>query len=325
MTPHHRSIHPIVGIAGLVLSVAIAGCSSASSGSPATANATGAAASTVASADAVASAVAPSTTTDLLADIDIGGGRTMHILCVGPVDPTKPTVIFESGLGGDAGQFGDVIHELGGSIRACAYDRAGSGQSPAATVGRTTQDQVADLRALLAAAKVPPPYVLVGFSIGGWNTMVHADQYPDDVVGAVMAEVRPPAASAEWLAQLPPESATESDAIKGAREEATTFDTDPTLNPEGLKLGESAAQALATKGFGAKPLIVLASTDTTIVSEGFEPALGATLVDVWWTLQQELASRSMAGRLEKVTGATHEIIFERPDVVADAIREVLGS
>jgi pimeloyl-ACP methyl ester carboxylesterase len=140
-----------------------------------------------------------------------------------------------------------------------------------------------------------------------------------------MAEVRPPAASREWLKLLPPASATESEAIKGARDEATTFDTDPTLNPEGLVLADSAAEAIAAKGLVGKPLIVLASADTAIVSEGFEPALGAKMVDVYWTLQQELASRSSTGRLEKITGTTHELIFERPDVVAAAIREILGS
>ena len=139
----------------------------------------------------------------------------MHILCVGPTNTGRPTVIFESGLGGDAGQWSDVIHELDGSTRACAYDRAGDGQQPAGG-GRThDRDQVADLRALLAAAKVAPPYILVGYSVGGWNVMVHADAHPADVVGAVLVDVRPPAASQQWLKALPPEVCRrESEAIK---------------------------------------------------------------------------------------------------------------
>ena len=276
---------------------------------------------TTASAPSASAAV--TTSQDVLADLDVGG-RKMHILCVGPTDTGRPTVIFESGLGGDAGQWSDVIHALNGSTRACAYDRAGVGHSEPAAVGRTTEDQVADLRALLAVAKVAPPYILVGYSLGGWNVMVHDDAHPADVVGAVMVDVRPPAASQEWLKLLPPQSATESDAIKMTREESTTFDTDPTLNPEGLRLGDSAAQALATKGFGDKPLIVLAATDTSVVTEGFEPALAATLDKIWWGLQGELASRSTQGRLVRVENATHEMPFERPDAVADAIKEILG-
>ena len=319
MTRHSQSIHPLAGIAALAISAAIAGCSTAaSSGVPATAGPPSAA-------PAAAVTTAPSPSTDLLADIDIGGGRTMHLLCVGPIDAAKPTVLFESGLGGDAGQFSDVIHELDGSVRACAYDRAGAGQSPPATVGRTTDDQVTDLRALLAAAKVPPPYIVVGYSLGGWNAIVHADRYPDDVAGAVFVDVRPPAMSLETAKLLPPPSATDSDVMKEIRDEVTTFDTDPTLNPEGLKLADSADEAIAAKGFGAKPLVVLVAADTSALSEGVEPALGAAFVELMLKQQQELARLSTAGRLEKVENATHELLFERPDAVAAAIREILGS
>jgi pimeloyl-ACP methyl ester carboxylesterase len=310
-----RSFIRSAGIAGLI--GLLAACTSAAPGAS-----TGPSAVASAPAPATASAAA-TTSTDLLADLDVGGRKT-HILCVGPTDTGNPTVIFESGLGGDAGQWGDVIHELNGSTRACAYDRAGVGNSEPAAIGRTTEDQVADLRALLAVAKVAPPYILVGYSAGGWNAMVHADAHPADVVGAVMVDVRPPAASQEWLKELPPASATESDAIKTLREEITTFETDPTLNPEGLRLRDSAAQALATKGFGAKPLIVLAAADTSAVTDGFEPALAATFLKTWWDLQDELASRSTQGRLVKVENATHEMPFERPDAIADAIQEILG-
>jgi pimeloyl-ACP methyl ester carboxylesterase len=308
--------------AGVVaLTALIAACTA---GTPATTPGTLATGSVPPASVAAPASAAPATTTDFLADLDIGG-RKMHILCVGPIDTGRPTVIFESGLGGDAGQWSDVLHELGGTTRACAYDRAGSGQSPAAAPGRTTEDQVADLRALLEAAAVPPPYVLVGFSVGGWNVLVHADAYPDDVAGAVLVEARPPAASQRWLAALPPASTTESEAIRLAREESTTLDTDPTRNPEGLLLGVSATQALETAGFGDKPLLVLAASEPVHISEGFEPAQGARMVAVWWELQDELASRSTKGRLVEVDDTQHEIVFQRPDAVADAIREVVGS
>ena len=211
-----------------------------------------------------------------------------------------------------------------GSTRACAYDRAGVGNSEPAAVGRTTEDQVADLRALLAVAKVAPPYILVGYSLGGWNVMVHADAHPEDVVGAVMVDVRPPAASQEWLKVLPPASATESEAIKATREESTTFDTDPTLNPEGLRLGDSAAQALATKGFGAKPLIVLAATDTSVVTEGFDPPLPRRSEDlVGPPGRARLALDPWPpgqGRERDPRDA-----LRAADAIADAITEILGN
>ena len=103
-----------------------------------------------------------------------------------------------------------------------------------------------------------------------------------------------------------------------------TFEQDPAQNPEGLLIADSAAEALGTDDFRDAPLVVLAAGDTSGVSEGFDATLGATMVRIYWELQEELAARSTAGKLVKVDGATHEMPFERPDAIADAIREVLG-
>jgi hypothetical protein len=42
-------------------------------------------------------------------------------------------------------------------------------------------------------------------------------------------------------------------------------------------------------------------------------------------LQTGLAGLSTKGRQEIVDGATHDMPFEKPDVIVDAIREVLDS
>jgi pimeloyl-ACP methyl ester carboxylesterase len=47
---------------------------------------------------------------------------------------------------------------------------------------------VADLHALLQNAKVPPPYVLVGHSLGGIYVRMYASQFPADVVGMILVE-----------------------------------------------------------------------------------------------------------------------------------------
>lgn len=275
-----------------------------------------------------ASPVAPSATaaadTTLVADLDVGG-RTMHIVCLGPTDTGRPTVIFENGLGGDYGQWADILTSISATDRGCSYDRAGINQSQPAPTPRTTADQVADLRALLEVANVKPPYVLVGYSLGGWNVLVHADAHPDDVVGAVMVEVRPPDASKRWLAVLPPETADESEAIHQSRAEFTTFDTDPTLNPEGLDLRASSQEASSVK-LGGDPLVVLTAARTVPdPADPLEPDLQIAMDGIWMDLQRDLAARSSAGRLEMVENATHDLPFERPDAVISAIQEVLAS
>jgi pimeloyl-ACP methyl ester carboxylesterase len=294
--------------ASVAVAITLAGCGAATSapaGSP------------------VPSATASADTT-LVADLDVGG-RTMHIVCVGPTDTGRPTIIFENGLGGDFGQWADVLTGISATDRGCSYDRAGINESQPAPTPRTTADQVDDLRALLAAADVKPPYILVGYSLGGWNVLVHADRHPDDVVGAVLVEVRPPDGSKRWLAALPPESADESDAIHQNREEFTTFDTDPTLNPEGLDLRASSQQASPAR-LGDDPLVVLVAKHAiTEFWGGLEPDLQATMDGISTELQNDLVARSTNGRLEMVEDATHELPAERPDAVIKAIQEVLSS
>lgn len=277
----------------------------------------------VPSASPASSAAATAAGGDLVGNIDIGG-RTLSVACLGPVDTGRPTVIFETGLGGDRFVWGDVLTGLIATDRGCSYDRAGLGASQPGPKPRTTDGQVDDLHALLQAAGVAPPYVFVAHSSGGWNAMVYADRYPDEVAGAVMVDVRPPATSEQWLAAMPPESSTEPDALHQTRAELTDFEGDPTLNPEGLDLKGSASQAQSASGFGDAPLVVLTAGDRAAITEGLPADLAATFDDIWMDLQAGLVKLSTSGRQEIVADATHDMPFEQPGVIVDAIRDVLG-
>jgi pimeloyl-ACP methyl ester carboxylesterase len=62
---------------------------------------------------------------------------------------------------------------------------------------RTTGRIAAELEALLAAAAIPPPYVLVGHSFGGLTIRAYAASHPRDVAGFVFVD---PAHPEEWRA-----------------------------------------------------------------------------------------------------------------------------
>lgn len=260
---------------------------------------------------------------DFIKDIDIGG-RTLSLACVGPTDTGRPTVIFETGLGGDRRSWGGVLTGLQATDRGCSYDRAGLGLSQPGPKPQTTDGQVDDLHKLLAAAGIKPPYVLVGHSVGGWNVMVYAGRYPKDVAGVVMVDVRPPQASEAFRKALPPETASEPDAIHQTRSDLTEWEADPTRNPEGLDLMKSATQAAASPGFGDDPLVVLVAGDRSAVTEGLPPAMATTFDGIWMDLQSKLAKLSSKGKQEIVDGVTHDLPDEQPDVVIRAIHEVLG-
>ena len=71
----------------------------------------------------------------------------------------------------------------------CTYDRPnGLGISEMLDGPLTGKDGVADMHALLAAAEVPGPYVLLGASHGGLLAGMYAASYPGDVAGMVLLD-----------------------------------------------------------------------------------------------------------------------------------------
>jgi pimeloyl-ACP methyl ester carboxylesterase len=73
------------------------------------------------------------------------------------------------------------------SIVVC--DRAGIGWSDPPRLGKLTWDGMADdLHAALAAARIEPPYIIVGHSIGGIVARRFQARYPADVTGLLLVD-----------------------------------------------------------------------------------------------------------------------------------------
>ena len=97
--------------------------------------------------------------------------------------------------------WGLVMPSLATETRVCAYERAGVNRSDNATGCRGVDEVVGDLEALIDAAAIPGPYVLVGASGGGFLIAELAARHPDEVAGIVFAEVP------EAIGEVPPDLA----------------------------------------------------------------------------------------------------------------------
>jgi pimeloyl-ACP methyl ester carboxylesterase len=277
---------------------------------------------------ACAPAATPSPTAEPTAavfegDIAVDGERTLHIVCAGSSDPGRPTVVFENGRGPSLGTWSSVVDGIKATHRACAYDRAGVGRSDAALAPRTTQDQVDDLAALLEAAGVGGPIVLVVHSAGGWNAILYTSEHPEQVVGAVLVDVLPPGLEGRLVEVLPPETPDEPAAIHQARLDFTIPRTDPSTNPENLLVADSEVEVLAAPGFGARPTEILWATNTQLkVWPDFPPDLAEQLnaaIDEQLRSVEGLADDPAVTQVD----SGHAIQEEQPEVVIEAIRRVL--
>src|SRR5271169_1299124 len=117
------------------------------------------------------------------------GGYKMHINCTGQ---GSPAVILDSGLGDTYVSWRKVQPQIAEFTRVCSYDRAGLGYSDSSSQPRTSKVMAEELHALLRAAQVAPPYVLVGHSMGGYNVRLYASLYPSEVTGMVLVDASHP-------------------------------------------------------------------------------------------------------------------------------------
>ena len=266
--------------------------------------------------------------------VEIPGGRKLYLQCRGR---GGPTVILVSGVTDaadgwshlDPGVSGPAVFPgIAPLTRVCAYDRPNTylqtdqpGRSDPVRQPQGAGRGVADLHALLRAADVPGPYVLVAHSWGGVNARLYASTYPRQVAGLVLVD-----AANEFLRDLftPGQFAVVANA---ALEPIPGFD--PPL--ELFDVNRSYDQMLRAKA--ARPL--RPTLPLVVLSRGLpEPAVppeltppgfpdGTTMERVWHTAQGYLGELLPYARHVIARRSMHFIQWAQPKLVINAVRREL--
>ena len=259
--------------------------------------------------------------------VDIGG-YSLFYTCRGQ---GSPTVILESGGGADSAAWLEVMRGIDTTTRVCAYDRANLGRSGPSSKPRTFEDSARDLEALLAAARLDGPYILVGHSIGGELVRVFADEHPDQLAGMVLVDAAHPDMGARLMAGLPPASGDEPEAVAFWRQLFTWISDSSGSsypNPEGWDTQASHAQVRATDPLGDLPLVVISqSPDRPLSLSSIPSALADTnagLQQIWQEMQKELVGLSSSSSQVIATQAGHDIPNEEPELIIEAIRKLVS-
>ncbi|HYD25043.1 MAG TPA: alpha/beta hydrolase [Croceibacterium sp.] len=118
--------------------------------------------------------------------VTLPDGRQVGFTCMGQ---GSPTVILIPGMGDLAAMsWGNVQPEMAKTTRVCTWDRPGWGLSDGAEGKHTVATSTATLEAALATGKIPGPYILVGHSLGSYESLLYADRHPDQTAGMVLVD-----------------------------------------------------------------------------------------------------------------------------------------
>jgi pimeloyl-ACP methyl ester carboxylesterase len=258
--------------------------------------------------------------------VEIGGGRKIHLECRGT---GSPTVVLISGTRGAYDDWTDLIDpnnpagapkpgesavfpQLSKFTRVCGYDRPGTTRndntmtdSTLVLQPTTAQQGVADLHALLNAAGEPAPYVLVGHSWGGLIARLFASTYPDEVAGLVLVD---PASEFLKTSLTPEQWATYLKATKKL------------IESKGLEAPDHARTLDLLHGtpeVHPMPIVVLTSDKRFDFGAG-----GPETWEAWQSAHDRLAKLLKAKQITD-TNSGHVIQMEQPQLVVDAIRQVV--
>ena len=223
-------------------------------------------------------------------------GRAMRMLVSGT---GASTVVFENGLGPPLEMWGKVQPHVSRFAQTVTYDRAGVGLSDAGPLPRNGQQIARELRDALRAARLPPPYVLVGASLGGLYIRVFAGMYPQDVSGMVLVD---------------------------PTHDATGFER--SLHPELAVVRETAEQARRSRIPSGVPLVLIDA-----VSPPDVPFAARAIRALRAKNRPEIDAESRAYKtwLDTIPGARlivtrdsgHNVPIEQPQLVVETIREVV--
>lgn len=224
-----------------------------------------------------------------------------------------PAVVCDAGLdtpGASNPAWTALAEAVATFTRVIRYDRAGLGRSDRAPRPRDAHALVRDLAALLKVAAVPPPYVLVGHSLGGMTLRLFAQRFPEKVAGMVLVDTSHEEVSARFDAAVP-------DAVRRAGWEQAQ------ANHEGIDLRAYQEQYGSVGPLPDVPIVVISRGIAPDQEQAGEWPVEQT-EPIWHELQRALVASAPQGRHVIAEQSGHDIVDAQPELIIEAVRSVVA-
>lgn len=227
----------------------------------------------------------------------------------------EPVVVFVAGLGEDLFTWHNVQPQIAQFTRTFAYDRAGLGKSDPSPGNKSVGHMTSELHALLRAAKVSTPYILVGHSLGGAIVELFAFTYPDEVAGLVLVDPE----DGRLLDRLQDRLPSDQWDARQKMLDQMMLQASPAQKAE-VQESRASGRALAhATPLPNVPTVLLTGTlkDPTFPGNPLEQ-------DLKMELHKELLATMPKARQVLVPNSRHYIQEDAPDLVIDAVRSVVN-
>lgn len=279
--------------------------------------------------------------------IDVGG-HSLHLHCIGE---GEPTLIIDAGAADWSLSWLALQEDLSERTRTCIYDRAGLGWSETGEAPRTSETLVRELHTLLLNANIEPPYIFLGHSLGGYNARLYHEQYPDDLAGMILLESAHPEqwnqfpAEVEGLVEeqvsllnmmsllsnfgivrlILPEHAHLSEDFQGIYRSHMATSHHMTASAYELGGGIESARQVPDSSLGDLPLVVVTAGHSFDAFRDFTDDLPFEEAEATWQSLQFELTRLSTNSLHLISpNATHNIHFDDPEIVIEAVEQMLS-
>ncbi|MGB4075842.1 alpha/beta fold hydrolase [Pseudomonas sp.] len=232
-------------------------------------------------------------------------GEAIEYVCAGR---GPAVVVLVNGSGGPIEGWHKVFGPLATFARVFAYNRPGIGNSSKPSAPQLGSHMVASLRATLLAAGLPPPYILVGHSLGGLIVNLFARLHPAEVEAVVMLEATAP----DDVAVL----ATHESALQTLLKKGLEWLVPANPNAESQHMAATVSQVQAAPSFPAIPLSIVTGGKPAMQWATAAPALAARSAH-----QRALLDLSPMAKQIMATRSGHFPQFSEPELVVAAIKE----